>query len=287
MSKSSSRKRIFLWMTSIVFVFAVAVVVMLPSILTWMGFHPHYKVRKFDHAGKKALIITTSHGVLGKTGKATGVAASEMTVPYYLFLGAQMQVDVASIKGGKIPIEPMTLKWPVASDADKRFLKDPVFQSKVRNSLKIDNVDFTQYSIVFLAGGWGAAYDLGYSEVLGKKLSVAYQKGSVIGGVCHGPLGLLKVKDKAGKLLLNGLNVTAVTDKQVKELGIHITPMHPETELRKAKANFQSRTAFRDIFATLVVVDKRVVTGQNQNSGAETAQKMMELLKTLRKTRTQ
>ncbi len=286
MPKSSKRKRIFLWMISIVAVFAIAVVVMLPSVLTWMGLHPHYKGRKFDLAGKKALIITTSHGVLGKTGKATGVAASEMTVPYYQFLGAKMQVDVASIKGGKIPIEPMTLRWPVATHADKRFLKDPVFQSKVRNSLKIDDVDFNQYAIVFLAGGWGAAYDLGYSEVLGKKLSVAYQKGAVIGGVCHGPLGLLKVKDKAGKLLLNGLNVTAVTDKQVKELGIQMTPMHPETELRKAKANFQSRTAFRDFFATLVVVDKRVVTGQNQNSGAETAQKMMERLEISRKTGT-
>ena len=283
MSKNPKKKRIYLWVISALAVFVVLVFVMLPSILTWMGLHPHYEGRKFDLAGKKALIITTSHGVLGKTGKATGVAASEMTVPYYQFLEAKMQVDVASIKGGKIPIDPMTIKWPIYTDADKRYLKDSIFQRKVRKSLKIDDVDFNQYAIIFLAGGWGASYDLGYSDVLGKKLSVAYQKGAVIGGVCHGPLGLLKVKDKAGKLLLNGLKVTAVTDKQVKELGIQITPLHPETELRKAKANFQSRSAFRDVFATLVVVDKRVVTGQNQNSGAETAQKMMGLLETLLK----
>ena len=54
---------------------------------------------------------------------------------------------------------------------DKRSRKDDVFQNKVTKSLKIDNVDFTQYDVIFLAGGWGAAYDLGQSDVLGEKIS--------------------------------------------------------------------------------------------------------------------
>jgi putative intracellular protease/amidase len=64
----------------------------------------------------------------------------------------------------------------------------------------------------------------------------------------------------------------------VRELGINITPMHPETELRKAGAKFNSNTAFNDFFADITVVDGRLVTGQNQNAGAETAQKMMMLV---------
>ena len=74
--------------------------------------------------------------------------------------------------------------------------------------------------------------------------------------------------------------MTGVTDKQIKELRITQTPLHPETELRKLGVNFQSNTANRDIFATLTVVDeeRRFVTGQNQNSGHETAQKMMEIM---------
>ena len=65
-----------------------------------------------------------------------------------------------------------------------------------------------------------------------------------------------------------------------KELKIEITPQHPETELRKAGALYESQTAFRDMFATHVVVDdeKRFVTGQNQNSGLETAHKMMQVV---------
>ena len=99
------------------------------------------------------------------------------------------------------------------------------------------------------------AYDLGFSEVLGQKISQAYAAGKVIGGVCHGPLGLLLARDENGAPLVKGRRLTAVTDKQVKELGITMTPQHPERELRAAGAQFESETAFRDMFANHSVVD--------------------------------
>lgn len=53
----------------------------------------------------------------------------------------------------------------------------------------------------------------------------------MIGGVCHGPLGLLLAKDVNGAPLVQGKRLTAVTDRQVKQLGITQTPQHPEREL--------------------------------------------------------
>ena len=41
---------------------------------------------------------------------------------------------------------------------------------------------------------------------------------------------------------------------------------------------FEASSAFRDQFANNVVVDGRIVTGQNQNSATETAVKMMQAL---------
>ena len=111
--------------------------------------------------------------------------------------------------------------------------------------------------------------------MLGQKISVAWRAGKVIGGVCHGPLGLLLAQDEAGKPLVQGRRLTAVTDTQVRQLGITITPQHPERELRKAGAVFESASAFLDIFANHVVVDGRLVTGQNQNAGPQTAQAMI------------
>ena len=264
------------------------IVLALPTLLHKAGLHPEYhgEIAQVP-AGKRALIIATNHSVLsapGETsGDATGVMASEMTHPYYNFLNAGVEVDIASIKGGEIPVDPQTLSRIVRTPEDDRFLADSIFLAKVKNSLAIVDVDVTQYDIIFIAGGWGAAYDLGYSTELGEKITEAYyaDKQAVIGGVCHGVLGLIKAKDRDGNLLIAGRRMTGVTDKQIKELGIiDITPQHPEAELRKAGVIFESQTAFRDLFATHVVVDdeERFVTGQNQNSGHETAQKMMAIV---------
>ena len=264
-----------------------AIAVALPTVLHKAGLHPEYTGVEIElPPGKRALVITTSHGVLSKPGEmegpATGVMASEMTHPYYNFLDAGMDVDVASIKGGEIPVDPQTLQYMIKTAEDERFLSDSVLLAKVQNSLKIDDVDFTQYDIVFLAGGWGAAYDLGQSTVLARKISESFygELNPVIGGVCHGVLGLINAKDSDGNLLIAGRRMTGVTDKQIKELGIEVTPLHPETELRKAGVVFESQTAFRDMLATHVTVDdeKRFVTGQNQNSGRETSQKMMAVI---------
>jgi putative intracellular protease/amidase len=247
----------------------------LPATLRAFGLHAHYTGPTYSLPGKKALIITTSHATLGDSGKATGVFASEMTAPYYEFMDGGMEVDVASIQGGSIPIEPDSFLWFLVAESDKRYMKDSQFQAKVASSKKIDDIDINQYDIVFLAGGWGAAYDLGTSPALGKKMTQAWSAGKVVGGICHGPLGLLLAMDANGAPLVKGKHMTAVTDRQVQQLGITFTPQHPERELRAAGALFESSTAFKDFFATHTTVDGKLVTGQNQNAGYETAQKMM------------
>jgi putative intracellular protease/amidase len=247
------------------------------------GLHPDYEGDVFEFNDKKALIIATNHGVLNKPdetdGKPTGLFLSELSIPYYDFKKSNIKVDIASIKGGDIPTEPVP--FFIDTPEDKKFKKDKEAMSLLQNSLPIKEIDFTKYDIIFISGGWGAAYDLGFSELLGEKISDAYYSSkAIIGGVCHGVLGLIKAKDNDGNPLIAGRKMTGVTDKQLKELGIFFTPQHPEEELKKAGVIFQSETAFRDIFATLTVVDdeKRFVTGQNQNSGHETAYTMMKIL---------
>jgi putative intracellular protease/amidase len=252
--------------------------ILLPQILSWIGFHPAYDRAEYDLEGRRALIIATNHDTLGDTGNATGVYGSELTIAYFEFVDAGITVDIASPEGGEIPFEPVSLRWPLTTHADRRYLDDEDAQYKTQNSLSIGKVDFLDYDVIWLAGGWGAAYDLGYSEVLGEKISEAHAEGILLGSVCHGALGFRMATEVDGKPLVDGKTMTGVTDKQIQELGIEITPLHPETELRKQNANFVSDTAFRDFFATYVAVDGNIVTGQNQNSSGETAQELLRLL---------
>ncbi len=243
-----------------------------------LGMHPADPLSTLvDLAGRRALVVATNTAVMG-IGKPTGVFASEMTVPYYAFADAGMEVDVASPLGGVIPVDPLSLKPVVRCADDDRFLADDRFRGQVTDSLAIGDLDMTRYDLVFLAGGWGAAFDFGFSEDLGRKMTEANALGKVIGGVCHGPLGLRNATAPNGQPLVAGRRISAVTDKQVRELGIESTPLHPEAEMRALGALFESRTRFRDPLANHWVVDGNLVTGQNQNAGPMVAREMMQIV---------
>jgi len=68
-----------------------------------------------------------------------------------------------------------------------------------------------------------------------------------------------------------------VTDRQVHQLGVSITPLHPESALEAAGARFESRRhPIADFFANHYVADGDLVTGQNQNSGPMVARLMVQ-----------
>jgi putative intracellular protease/amidase len=247
------------------------------ALLRGLGVHPHDRdARLLDLKGRRALTIATNHGVLD-LGVPTGLYGSELTAPYYGFADAGMEVDVASVKGGVVPLEPLSMKEPLRTPEDDRMLADDELRAKLTDSLPIAELDFTDYDLVYFGGGWGAAFDLGQSETLGEKVSEAAAAGRVLGGICHGPLGLLKARRADGELFVQGRRLTAVTDRQVRQLGVTITPLHPESALRAAGARFEGRThPVRDFFANHYVVDGDLVTGQNQNAGPMVARLMME-----------
>ena len=244
-----------------------------------MGMHPEDPAAdpSLSLPLRRALIVCTNHAWLD-VGKPTGLFASEMTVPYYLFTDAGMAVDIASPAGGLVPVDPLSIKPVLRSPSDDRFLADDELKDKVNQSWAVGELDVADYDIVYLAGGWGAAFDFGDSEVLALQVGRAAALGKVLGGVCHGPLALAAARTPDGDPLVEGRRVTGVTDKQVQELGIASTPRHPETELRRAGARFESETRFRDPLANHWVVDGNLVTGQNQNAGPMVAREMMRLV---------
>ena len=189
-----------------------------------------------------------------------------------------MTVDVASPRGGDIPFDPTSFRPMIRTAEDDRWLADRAAQSLAAESWPIGELDMADYDIVYFAGGWGAAWDLGTSDIVGVQVTAAVAEGAVIGGVCHGPLGLLKAETPDGRPFVEGRRLTAVTDKQVRELGITHTPQHPESELRALGADFESRTGRRDAFANHVVVDGDLITGQNQNAAPMVAREMLRLV---------
>lgn len=250
----------------------------LRPILAAMGLHRHYTIPDFNLKGRRALVVCTNHDQLDPLPQATGAFGSEFTIPYYAFLNAGMDVDMASPKGGVIPIQPPSWSWPLACAEDQRFMADHLAMAKLKNSKRVGELDPQDYDVIFMAGGWGAAYDLMQSQDLADFVTRANATGKLLGSVCHGALGLCSAKGSNGEPLLKGRRVTGVTNAQINTFGIAVTPKHPEEELSKAGALFECQRAWLDPFATHTTIDGNLITGQNQNSGYETAHRILEKL---------
>src|SRR5689334_5924272 len=104
----------------------------------------------------KILMIVTSHAVMGATGQPTGVWFEELTTPYYTFADAGAEIDIASINGGEVPIDPHSVNEKGGDPQSvQRFLKDESAMGKIKTALKVDAVSAKNYDAIFLPGGHG------------------------------------------------------------------------------------------------------------------------------------
>jgi len=232
-------------------------------------------------AGLKVLIVTTSISEL-KSGKSTGVNFSELSEPYYHWSDMGLNVHIASPLGGEIPIEPWSLSWFTRTEADARYLRDPDLQEKVLNTKRIKDIDVKEFEMIYFAGGWGAAFDLGKSEIIAKKVSRAFALNKVIGAVSSGTLGLTRAKKPNRELLLKGVVATTVTNKQVRQLGASgDIKQLPEDVVKKTGARWVAQQGVFDAIETTTAIDRnhRIVTGQNQKASCNVAFEMALMLK--------
>ncbi len=218
----------------------------------------------------RALIVLTSHGQLGNTGRKTGFYLSEVSHPYKVFTDAGLEVDFASPKGGAAPMDGVDRNDPTnAAFLDGDALK------RTQTTLKTSAVDPSRYQAVFLAGGHGTMWDLRADAGLQSLTAKIYDAGGVVGAVCHGPAGLVDVKLSDGSYLVAGKTVTSFTNEE--EDAVELTAVVPfllETALTAHGAKFVGAPKFK----AHVVVSDRLVTGQNPASAAGVAEAIVKAL---------
>ncbi len=219
----------------------------------------------------RVLIVLTSHGQLGDTGKSTGFYLSEVTHPYEVFEAAGFAVDFVSPKGGAAPMDGVDRKDPV----NARFLDSAPLMRRVQNTLTPSEVKAETYQAMFFAGGHGTMWDLPDHAGLQQLAAQIYDAGGVVSAVCHGPSALVNIKLAGGDYLVAGKTVTAFTNAE--EDAVELTEVMPfllETRLRERGAEFVGA----DKFQANVIVSERLVTGQNPASAKGVAEAVAQIL---------
>ncbi|MBC75942.1 MAG: type 1 glutamine amidotransferase domain-containing protein [Halobacteriovoraceae bacterium] len=226
-------------------------------------------------AGKKVLIVLTSHDQLGDTGEKTGFWLEEFAAPYYAFKDAGYQIDLASPKGGRPPMDPKSDTEDTQTDDTKRFKNDQDAQDHLDNTKILASINPEDYDTVFYPGGHGPMWDLAYDKDSINIIESFNKKGKFIGAVCHAPAALLNAKGNDGNSIVAGKKVTAFTNSEEEEVGLKDDmPYLLENRLKDLGGNYQKKGNWKEF----TIKDGNLITGQNPASSKKVAQNIIESL---------
>jgi putative intracellular protease/amidase len=224
----------------------------------------------------KVLMVLTSHSELGDTGKKTGFWVEEFAAPYYTLKDAGAEITLASPKGGQPPIDPKSAEPGAQTEATRRFDKDAELQKLLANTKKLGEVKAADFDAVFFPGGHGPLWDLTKDPDSIKLIQDFWRAKKPVAAVCHAPSVLLNVKDENGEPLVKGKKVTGFTNTEEEAVQLtKVVPFLLEDELKNKGGQYSKK----EDWASYVVKDGMLITGQNPASSEAAAKELLALLK--------
>jgi len=219
---------------------------------------------------KRILIIVSNANAIGPNNRRTGTFLPEVAHPYAEFDRAGYEIDFASLTGDTPYLDALHL----ADDADNLTFLTGRGWVAMQKAPKLSDVDVSTYDAVFTPGGLAPMVDMPEHPLLKKVIADTYERGGVVGAVCHGPVSLLNVKLSDGSYLVNGKNIAAFTNAEEESYAAIDVPFLLQTALTEQGAIFHAAAPW----AANSIADGRVVTGQNPASAKGVAEKMIAVL---------
>jgi putative intracellular protease/amidase len=219
----------------------------------------------------KILIALTSHDRLGDTGRSTGFYLPEAAHPWKVFTDAGYDVDLVSVRGGKPPVDGADTSDPI----QRAFLDDAKIAAQLAATPRPQDIDAADYDAILYVGGHGTMWDFPDDQALAGLARDIYEADGVVAAVCHGPAGLVNIALSDGTHLVDGKNVAAFTNGEEAAVGLtDVVPFLLQSALEERGAK---HTGAPD-FEAHVVVDGRLVTGQNPASATGVAEAVVKTL---------
>ena len=217
---------------------------------------------------EKILFVLTSHGEKGSTGQATGYYLAEVAHPWEVLHKAGYEIDFVSPKGGESPVDGFDLGDPI----NKKFWEDKTYHHKIENSFTPAQINPNDYVAIHFAGGHGTMWDFPDNSAIAEIAAKIYENNGYVSAVCHGPAGLVNIKLSNGKYLVDGKKVNAFTNEEEEAVGLtKVVPFLLESKLIERGAVFEKS----DLWQTHVVVDQRLITGQNPASAQKVGESLL------------
>lgn len=226
---------------------------------------------------KRILHVVSNVAHYADPADPTGLWLSELTHAYDLFAAKGYVQRIVSPKGGVTPLEPRSLKWPNRDASAKAWLADDAHRALLANTAKPEDIDPADFDAIYFTGGHAVMWDFPDDAGLQRLTRAIYERGGIVASVCHGYCGLLNTRLSDGSLLVAGRRLTGFSWREEILAGVaKKMPYNAEEQMKRRGARYEKALL---PFVPKVVVDGRLVTGQNPQSAKATALRVAELLR--------
>jgi putative intracellular protease/amidase len=240
---------------------------------------------------KRVAIVIANPALSTTTGWPVGFWWSELSHPYFAFTEKGFEVEIYSPKGGKCEADsfsdPRDPSGYSSSDLiSMGFVNTPKLMDLVEKTKPVSELNVSHFDAIVVAGGQAPMISYDKETTLHKKFVEFYESGKIACALCHGTAVLRYAKLSNGEYLVKGKTVTGfanveedASDNAVWSMGAlpkdkHLQPWRIEDELKKLGANYIQSGLWKGF----AVRDGNLVTGQQNFSGLETAQLVVEAL---------
>jgi len=222
----------------------------------------------------KVLMVVANPTIATTTGWPVGFWASELTHPYYAFKRVRYDVVIASPKGGKVEVDALSdprdeSKWSAEDLVSMGFLSTPELIALLEDTPKLADLDLEEFDAIVVCGGLAPMFQFRDNDDLKKAIVTFYEAEKPTAVLCHGVSALIDVRLSDGSYLVKGKTVTGFANVEEEfsdnAVGQKVMPFRIEDELRRRGANYVQG----GLFKSFVVRDGRLITGQQQYSGAK------------------
>jgi len=125
------------------------------------------------------------------------------------------------------------------------------------------DIDPGQYQAIFYTGGHGGLYDFPENKALITIAETIYARGGYVCAMCHGPAGLLNLKESNGELLIKNRRLTGYSRAEEIFYGtLFDIPFVLQDRLAAAGGHYSCY----GVNQGYIQQDERLITGQNPMS---------------------
>lgn len=229
-------------------------------------------------ASKRIVVVVTNHAKYPDRSDRTGLWLTELTHFHAPLEKAGYDIDVVSPAGGTVPLDERSLGWLYMDKEAKGYLESADFKAMLNASKSAASLDPTQYAAIYFAGGHGAMWDFRGNAHLRRIAEAIYRQGGIVSSVCHGAAALIDLQAEEGVPLLRGRSVTGFSNTEETLSGLESEVPYSLQNAMQARGALYEKSLIP--FKSFVLVDGRIVTGQNPWSTKAVAAALLESLQT-------